>query len=169
MTTRRPSRKSVARACVGAALALGLGLVPSAAVFVAHAATTQRIVTDRNTGLAIYGIDPVAYYTDKKPTIGRAEFELRFAGAIWRFDNEGNRAAFVADPKVYMPQYGGYDPLGIARGITTPGYPQLWAIVKDRLYLFYTADARAAFLADPAAAIKAAEARWPAVMKELSE
>jgi hypothetical protein len=169
MTTRRPSRKSVARACLRAALALGLGLVPSSAVFVVHAATTQRVVTDRNTGLAIYGIDPVAYFTEKKPTVGRAEFELRFAGAIWRFDNEGNRAAFVADPTVYMPQYGGYDPLGIARGITTPGYPQLWAIVKDRLYLFYTADARAAFMTDPAAAIKAAEARWSAVMKDLSE
>jgi hypothetical protein len=135
----------------------------------AHAATTQRVVTDRNTGLAIYGIDPVAYFTDKKPVVGRSTYEFRYAGAIWRFDNEGNRAAFVADPKVYMPQYGGYDPLGIARGVTTPGYPQLWAIVKDRLYLFYTADARTAFMADPAAAIKAAEARWPAVMHDLAE
>jgi len=135
----------------------------------AQAATTQRVVTDRNTGLAIYGIDPVAYFTDKKPLVGRAEFEFRFAGVIWRFDNEGNRAAFAADPKVYMPQFGGYDPIGVARGVTTPGYPQLWAIVKDRLYLFYTADARAAFLADPAAAIAAAEARWSAVMQDLAE
>ena len=33
-------------------------------------------------------------------------------GAIWRFRNEGNRAAFAADPEVYMPRFGGYDPVG---------------------------------------------------------
>ena len=31
-------------------------------------------------------------------------------GVTWRFVNEGNRAAFNADPEVYMPQFGGYDP-----------------------------------------------------------
>ena len=169
MTARRRFRKSVATPRVLAALALGLSLVLASVPFAAHAATTQRVVTDRNTGLAIYGVDPVGYFTDKKPIVGRADFEFRFAGAIWRFDNEGNRAAFVADPKVYMPQYGGYDPVGIARGVTTPGYPQLWAIVKNRLYLFYTADARAAFLADPAPTITAAEARWSTMLQDLAE
>jgi hypothetical protein len=101
--------------------------------------------------------------------VGRAELEFRFAGAIWRFGNEGNRAAFVADPRIYMPRFGGYDPVGIARGVSTPGHPQLWAIVKNRLYLFYTADARAAFLADPVAAIAAAEAHWAQVKQELAE
>jgi len=169
MTTRRPSRKSLATAPLRAALALGLSVVLPLGSFAAQAATTQRVVTDRNSGLAIYGVDPVAYFTDKKPVVGRPEFEFRFAGAIWRFLNEGNRAAFIADPKVYMPQYGGYDPVGIGRGVTTPGYPQLWAIVTNRLYLFYTADARAAFMADPAAAIAAADARWSAVMQDLAE
>jgi len=125
MTTRRPSRKSLATAPLPAALALGLSVVLSLGSFAAQAATTQRVVTDRNSGLAIYGVDPVEYFTDKKPVVGRPEFEFRFAGAIWRFLNEGNRAAFIADPKVYMPQYGGYDPVGIGRGVTTPGYPQL--------------------------------------------
>ena len=139
------------------------------AATVLQAATTERVVTDRNTGLAIYGVDPVAYFTDKRPIVGRAEFEFRFAGAIWRFHNEGNRAAFVADPGIYMPRFGGYDPVGIARGISTPGFPQLWTIAKDRLYLFYSEQARAAFLADPGAAIAAAEARWPQVVEDLAE
>jgi len=169
MTARRRFRKSVATAHVLAALALGLGFLLASVPFVADAATTERVVTDRNTGLAIYGVDPVAYFTDKKPIVGRAEFEFRFAGAIWRFANEGNRAAFVADPKVYMPQYGGYDPVGIARGVTTPGYPQLWLIVKNRLYFFYAAEARTAFVADPAAAITAAEARWSTMVQDLAE
>ena len=99
-------------------------------------------MTDRHTGLALYGVDPVGYFTERKPIVGRAEFEYRFAGAIWRFDNEGNRAAF-ADPDVYMPRFGGYDPVGVARGVSTPGNPQLWAVVeRPALSLLYGASAR---------------------------
>ena len=71
-------------------------------------------------------------------------------GAIWRFRNEGNLAAFAADPEVYMPQFGGYDPVGIARGVSTAGYAELWAVFDQRLYLFHTAEARRTFMADPA-------------------
>jgi hypothetical protein len=155
----------------GAVAALMLGAILNAGAFLqlSRAATTERVVTDRHTGLALYGIDPVAYFTNRKPVLGRAEFEYRFAGAIWRFDNEGNRAAFAADPKVYMPRFGGYDPVGIARGVSTPGYPELWTVTKDQLFLFYTAQARAAFIADPAAVIAAAEARWAAVSHDLAQ
>ena len=134
-----------------------------------RAATTERIVVDRHTGLAIYGVDPVAYFTDRKPVAGREEFEHRFAGAVWRFDNDGNRAAFIADPNVYMPRYGGYDPVGIARGVSTAGDPDLWVVYDERLYLFYTAAARQAFIADPTRVIASASARWAEVKSELAE
>lgn len=134
-----------------------------------HAATTERIVIDRHTGLAIYGIDPVAYFTDRKPVAGRADFEYRHAGAIWRFHNEGNRAAFARDPQVYMPRFGGYDPVGVSRGLSTPGYPELWVVHEERLYLFYTENARQVFIANPAALIAAAAARWADVKGELAE
>ena len=150
------------------ALALGIALAGSQ-LGTLRATTTERVVVDRHTGLALYGVDPVAYFTDRKPVPGRAEFEYRYAGAIWRFQNEGNRAAFAADPTIYMPRYGGYDPVGISRGHATPGFPALWVLHEQRLYLFYTADARAAFLADPAAVIAAASARWTAVRSELAE
>jgi hypothetical protein len=148
-----------------------LGLVAAAATFAPalRAATTERIVVDRHTGLAIYGVDPVAYFTDRKPVAGREEFEHRFAGAVWRFNNDSNRAAFIADPNVYMPRYGGYDPVGIARGVSTAGSPDLWVVYDERLYLFYTALAREAFIADPALVIASASARWAEVKSELSE
>jgi hypothetical protein len=154
--------------CAGALLALGAAFATLSAP-VLQAATTERVVVDRHTGLAIYGVDPVAYFTDRKPVVGRPELEHRHAGVIWRFDNEGNRAAFVADPDVYMPRYGGYDPVGIARGLSTPGYPELWVIHDERLFLFYTAAARATFLENPATIIASASARWAAVKSELSE
>ena len=145
--------------------ALALCAIPAAL----HAATTERIVVDRHTGLALYGIDPVAYFTDRKPLTGSPDFEYRHAGAIWRFHNEGNRAAFALDPDVYTPRFGGYDPVGVSRGVATPGYPQLWLVHDERLYLFYTENARQAFIAKPEAVIAAAAARWAGVKGELVE
>jgi hypothetical protein len=81
-----------------------------------RAATTEHIVLDRNSGLAIGGFDPVAYFVDAAATLGRGDFEYGFAGAVWRLRNQGNRAAFIADPDVYLRRYGGYDPTAIARG-----------------------------------------------------
>jgi hypothetical protein len=162
MTASPRSRKRYVHLAVLALAFTGLPLVP-------RAATTERVVIDRHTGLALYGIDPVAYFTDRKPTAGREDFELRHAGAIWRFENEGNRAAFAANPEVYMPRFGGYDPVGISRGVARPGTPVLWVIRDQQLYLFYTADARATFLASPADLIAAAAARWSAVRNELAE
>src|SRR4051812_32060779 len=71
----------------------------------AHAATTERLVADRTTGLAIDGFDPVAYFTDAQPMVGQPGFEASEAGAIWRFRNEGNRASFVRHPEIYGPQF----------------------------------------------------------------
>ena len=109
----------------------------------------------------------MAYFTDGKPELGRAGLELNFGGAIWQFRNEGNRAAFAEHPDVYMPRFGGYDPVAVARGTTVPGHPLIWALVGQRLYLFYDAKARAAFLADPGRIIVAAERKWPALAKGL--
>ena len=131
------------------------------------AATTERIVADPATGIALYGIDPVSYFVDGAAEPGRPEVEFRFAGVTWRFRNEGNRAAFAADPDVYMPRFGGYDPLGIARGVATPGHPRLWVRRDNRIYLFHKEETRAAFAADPQAAVEAAEQRWPGVMQGL--
>jgi hypothetical protein len=115
-------------------------LAAPAAISTSRATTTEQVVTDRNTGLAISGFDPVTYFIDGAPLKGSDELEYAFAGAVWRFRNEGNRGAFIADPEVYMPRYGGYDPLGIARGVAVPGDPRVWLLAGERLYLFYTAE-----------------------------
>ena len=163
MTAGRRPRKQHVHLAAALALALAVNLsVPAVA-------QTQRIVADHYTGLALYGIDPVAYFTNGKAVAGKPDFELRHAGAIWRFDNEGNRAAFEAHPDIYMPRFGGYDPIGIARGVSTAGYPSLWAVHDERLYLFYTPEARAAFMANPNSVIASAAARWSTVRTELAD
>jgi len=149
---------------LGLAAALGLALpsAPSAGVM-----TTERVVTDPLTGLAIDGIDPVGYFTDASPIPGRPEYELPYAGVIWRFRNQGNQAAFAAHPDIYMPRYGGYDPIAVARSVAVAGNPLLWALAGDHLYLFHTDEARTRFLADPDEAIRRADGAWPAVFDRL--
>jgi hypothetical protein len=133
------------------------------ALYSAATAAEPPIVVNSDTGLAISGADPVAYFTDGKPVFGRPDLELSKFGTVWRFRNSGNRTAFVENPDVYMPQFGGYDPVGIERGHAVPGHPLIWTIAGDRLYLFYSEADRAAFLADAERIVAAAKRKWPDV------
>jgi hypothetical protein len=135
----------------------------------AQAATTERIIVNRYTGLAIEGFDPVAYFVDVRAVIGLPEFEASQAGAVWRFRNEGNRASFVAHPDIYGPQFGGYDPVDLARGVTYAGNPRFWLIAGERLYLFGREENRDAFGADPERFQKEASSRWPALEQQLAQ
>jgi hypothetical protein len=132
-----------------------------------RSAPSEPVVTDPQTGLAIGGFDPVAYFTDKRPILGSAKYEYRFAGVAWRFRSEANRAAFADHPEVYAPQFGGYDPVAVARGISVPGNPLTWSVAGERLYLFYDAGARAEFAVAPQRAIDAAQRHWPDVRRTL--
>jgi len=134
----------------------------------ALAATTEQIVTDRNTGLALFGFDPVSYFTDAKAQAGHAELELNLGGAAWRFRNEGNRAAFAEHPEIYMPRYGGHDPVAIGQSIARAGHPDFWVIHDKKLYLFYSEEAKIEFELDPKVAILQAEANWPHVRETLT-
>ena len=133
-----------------------------------QAATSERVVVNRYSGLAIEGFDPVAYFTDSQATPGVGDFEAAEAGAVWRFRNEGNRASFVAHPDIYGPQFGGYDPVDLARGVTYAGNPRFWLISGQRLYLFGREESRDAFAADPKRFLPDASARWPAIEKTLA-
>jgi len=132
------------------------------------AATTEMIVVDRHTGLAIGGYDPVAFFTDGKPVEGSATFEFRYAGAIWHFSNIGNRDAFADRPDIYMPRFGGYDPTIVARGVATPGNPNVWLIAEQQLFLFYDHDHLEKFVADSSHLLAEAERQWPTVTYTLS-
>jgi hypothetical protein len=134
----------------------------------ARAATTEQVIVNRYSGLAIEGYDPVAYFTDAAAELGLPDFEASEAGAVWRFRNEGNRASFVAHPDIYGPQFGGYDPTDLARGVTVAGNPRFWLLAGERLYLFGREEHRDAFAADPARLLREANARWPQLRETLA-
>jgi len=151
-----------------AAFVLILCLLAGAPLVALAGGVTERIVVDRFTGLAIGGYDPVAFYTDGKPVPGSPDFELPYGGAVWRFTNFGNRAAFAERPDVYMPRFGGYDPVGVAHGVAVAGRPDIWLISDGRLFLFYDSHRLESFAADPERIADTAERRWPAVLSTLS-
>jgi len=149
----------------GLARTAGLaGLLPAA-----QAATTERVVANRYSDLAIEGYDPVAYFVDGQPTVGLPEFEASQAGVVWRFRNEGNRASFAAHPEIYGPQFGGYDPVDLARGVTVAGNPRFWLVSGDRLYLFAFEAHRDACAADPGRFLPTATSRWPELEQGLAQ
>jgi hypothetical protein len=158
-----PLRRSIHR------LTAGLALIAIAMLGWrdAGASPVHATVTDPQTGIALSGFDPVAYFIDAVAERGRPQLELTLKGVVWRFRNEGNRAAFADNPDVYAPRFGGYDPVAIARGASVPGHPIYWVVSGQRLYLFYSAAARAAFLADSRTIIAAAERKWPAIQAAL--
>ena len=155
--------------CPGIALiALG-AFVLCIASFAAFATTTERVVVNRFSGLAIEGYDPVAYFVVGEPVKGLPDFEASQAGAVWRFHNEGNRASFVAHPEVYGPQFGGYDPTDVARGVVVAGNPRFFLITGERLYLFSLEANREAFAEDPGHFLEQARQRWPALVETLAQ
>ena len=170
IATRPHFRPGMALIALGFLAGLGatvaMGSMPGS---LALAQTTERVITNRYSGLAIEGYDVLAYFIDGRPELGLPDFEAAQGGAVWRFRNEGNRDSFIAHPEIYGPQFGGYDPVDLARGITVAGSPLFWLVSGDRLYLFGHEDARDAFAANPAPYLKEAKARWPALEEQLAQ
>jgi YHS domain-containing protein len=171
MTAQRqedsPLRPGIA--LIGRLVCLLAGIWLVCSVKPAQAATTERIVINRFSGVAIEGFDPVAYFVDGGAMQGTAEFEANLWGAVWRFRNEGNRASFLAHPEVYGPQFGGYDPADIARGVVVAGNPRFFVISAQRLYLFSREDNRDAFAANPERFLYEVGKRWPALLDKLGQ
>lgn len=169
MTARRQENKGWWQKMAAGAAFLALPALFHLGGYAARAAVTERVVVDRNTGLAIGGYDPVAYFTDGSAIAGREAFEASQGGAIWRFCNEENRKIFLSSPDIYAPQFGGYDPVDLGRGNIVAGRAQIFLIAGRRLYLFNHADNKDKFAADPVRMAREAAEKWPTLRETLSD
>ena len=127
----------------------------------------DAIIADPNSGVALFGYDPVAYFIDGRAIAGLPGVNLIEQGLVWRFTNEGNREAFKADPAAYIPVYGGYDPRDVARERLVAGRPEIFAIVDGKLMLFRHDDSRDATVASAGLRAEAAR-KWPSVSRGLA-
>jgi YHS domain-containing protein len=144
-------------------LALSLALAPIA-VSTPALADKAPIWTSFGSNVAISGYDPVAYFTLGRPTQGSATFKANYQGAEFRFASAANRAAFVANPAHYAPQFGGYCAWAVSQGYTAGIDPTAWAVVDGNLYLNYNRTIQARWQADRANLIVAANRNWPIVL-----
>jgi hypothetical protein len=112
-------------------------------------------------GVAIRGVDTVAYFTDGAVVQGDPAIAADWKGARWLFASKEHRALFVADPAAYAPQYGGYCAFAVAEGDTAPIDPEAWNIVDGRLYLNYSPKVLHKWERDVPGNISRANANWP--------
>jgi len=117
-------------------------------------------VNASNTGLAMQGYDPVAYFTVGEPTKGDYRLTAVYNDATYWFSSEENKATFEANPEAYAPAYGGFCAFGTAMGFKFDGDPNYWKIVDDKLYLNLSAQIQERWNADVPGFIVSADTNW---------
>ncbi len=122
------------------------------------------IYTPLFNNVAVSGYDTVAYFTEGRPVKGDARYATTHEGVQWRFSSEQNRDLFVANPKKYAPQYGGYCAWAVSQGNTASADPMRWRIVDGKLYLNYDEEVQKKWEANIPDFIKKADQNWPKVL-----
>lgn len=124
-----------------AVITLALALLIAGCNLFGTAKLNAATAVNKNGGLALKGYDPVAYFTENKPVLGKTAFTHEWNGAKWQFATADNRAVFVREPEKYAPQYGGYCAWAVSHGYTADTDPlEAWKIVDGKLYLNYNKD-----------------------------
>lgn len=128
------------------------------------AAEKSYVNVDRN-GLALQGYDPVAYFTDAKPTKGDAGITATYRGAVYRFASTANKDLFEKDPAKYEPQFGGFCAYAVSINKTAAIDPNFWEIVDGRLILQHNKKAWDLWQKDPANNLVKADANWSGLVE----
>jgi len=99
-------------------------------------ATPMQSAVAQDVPLAIKGYDPVAYFTDARPTLGSPDIELVWDDHRYRFATVAHRDMFKGDPVHYAPQFGNFCAMALAKGLLVVANPDNWLISDGKLYVF---------------------------------
>ena len=110
--------------------------------------------------LAIRGYDPVAYFTEGRPLLGKPEFEHVWDGARYRFASAQHMTLFRTDPDRFAPQFAGSCAMAMSKGWKVEANPENWSISNGRLFVFASSEAVAHFQADPQGTAAEADKNW---------
>jgi hypothetical protein len=111
----------------------------------------------------LLGHDPVAYVTRGAPERGSPRFVVELPERSYYFASEASRAAFLADPARYEPQYGGFCASGAAFAVKLGSDPTAWTIRDGRLFIFGDVIGKTAWELDPAWNVAHADRLWPGI------
>lgn len=121
---------------------------------------------DRQTGTAIRGYDPVAYFSENTPVKGKEEFTTNYSGAKWLFSSKEHLNLFKSNPEKYAPQYGGYCAYGVAVDNLVSIEPDKFTIINGKLYLNYDAEVQNTWRKSPEKFISDADKKFSSLLKK---
>jgi YHS domain-containing protein len=127
-------------------------------------AQTKTLLNLDDSGVAIQGYDPVAFFTDNKPVKGDPKILVKRDGAIYFFASKEHRELFLKEPAKYEPVFGGYCAYGVSRDKLVEIDVNAFQIVDGKLFLQYSPGVRDKFNADPKGNLDKANANWPGLV-----
>lgn len=159
MTFTTLRRRFIAHAIVAG---LTLGAASFTPAFAYDTNSTAAINVDQQ-GIGLHGYDPVAYFTQKQPVMGKALYTASHDGATYRFASQEHLDKFKANPAMYAPQFGGFCAMGVSLEKKLDGDPQAWRIVDGKLYLNVNKDVQKKWLEDVPGNLANANKTWPQI------
>ncbi|MEM1442343.1 MAG: YHS domain-containing (seleno)protein [Verrucomicrobiota bacterium] len=117
----------------------------------------------KDSGVALEGHDPVAFFTEGKPVEGSSDITAEYHGAVYHFASEESRSTFQENPEAYAPQYGGFCAFGVTKGKLLPVEIDTWQIVDGKLYLNLNSDVQSTFNKALEKNIEKADEKWAGI------
>ena len=128
--------------------------------FISLSLFAQKSPVFEQSGKAIRGYDPVAYFNEAKPVMGKDELVYIWNNSNWYFSSQQNLDSFKTNPGKYAPQYGGYCAYGLSNGYKAPTSPDAWTIVNGKLYLNYNTQVRESWDKKREERVEKADKNW---------
>ncbi len=148
-------------------LSFHLALIVCAAMLSGCGTVRNTVSEGGDAALMLQGNDPVAYFTAGRPVKGDPAIKVDHDGVTYRFASPENRAAFVANPKRYVPQYAGFCASGAPYALKAAIGADTFAIVDDKLYLFGGPRSRQGWMLDWAENIRRGDRYWETETKDV--
>jgi len=88
-------------------------------------------------GIVVEGYDVTSYF-ENSPVKGIKKYASSYEGGTFYFASEANKKKFEANPKKFIPQYGGYCAYAVGlKNEKVKINPETYEIRGGKLYLFY--------------------------------
>jgi len=130
------------------------------------AASAKEALNVDDSGLALQGYDPVAYFTDSKPVKGSPDFTAIYKGAKYQFASAEHKAAFEKEPAQFEPQFGGICGYAASINKLAPIQPEFFQVLHGRLVLQHNEKAWDLWHQDVEGNLKKADANWPTLSQQ---
>ena len=113
--------------------------------------------------VAVQGYDVVGYFDDSKAEKGNGNHVATYEGVNYLFASNDHKKEFEANPKKYLPVYGGWCAIGVKLGKKIISDPESWKIVDGKLYLNLNQSVQNLWLKDIPGNIKEANKNWEVI------